>query len=221
MASVMDRALTAAAAADSALSFVVIVPSWSVDKASACDGLERSSYLQRRSIARNRRHDYCEGAQYKKRVGQHRRSTCDTAIYFLQTASAARRWPVTDDACEALLSALAGSRAESLQPGLSSSPPSGNGPGKAATSSTTASALPTGHTPKLSRGGRIDRNIAIRQRPASSSRGVHRSSSKVVGAHAGSRVSRASGRFLRRSSLLGWALQTPMAKLRCFRFGRS
>jgi hypothetical protein len=122
MASVIDRALASAAAADLALSFVVIVPSWSPEKAGACKGLEASRYLQRRSLSRNRRHDYCEGAQYKKRVGQYRRSTCDTAIYFLQTARAAKRWPASEDSCGSLLSALAGSSSVGTEIPIASAP---------------------------------------------------------------------------------------------------
>ena len=106
MAATMNAALAIADKRRRALSFIVIVPAWSEGK--SCDGLTKSPYLRRTLIATNRKHEYCEGAQYKKPTGQLRRATCDTAVYALQSALGADRWPTTDHACQLLMGALSG-----------------------------------------------------------------------------------------------------------------
>ena len=52
MVSLINDALATASAAGAALSFVVVVPTWSVDKASACEGLELSLFQVRDVRAR-------------------------------------------------------------------------------------------------------------------------------------------------------------------------
>lgn len=106
MANTMNAALRAAEKRRSALSFVVIVPAWSEGKSS--DALTKSPFLRRTLIATNRKHEYCEGAQYKKPAGQLRKATCDTAVYCLQSDAGSHRWPATDAACNRLLEALCG-----------------------------------------------------------------------------------------------------------------
>ena len=81
----MNALLTAADGARRALGFIVIVPE---NAAHALPALTESPFLRRTLRAENRRHDYCEGAQHK-RARLHRAATCDTAVYFLQSAAAA------------------------------------------------------------------------------------------------------------------------------------
>ncbi|KAL1500302.1 hypothetical protein AB1Y20_012968 [Prymnesium parvum] len=111
MGRTMNSALKAADHAGVALSFVVVVPSWSEDKADRFASLANSAYLRRQLVAHHREHHYFEGAQHQRRVGKMRRATCDTAIYILQTASAAQRWSASDDSCHVLLGALSEGRA--------------------------------------------------------------------------------------------------------------
>ena len=89
----------------SALSFTVIVPgSTSHHKASRL--LAKSPYLRRMLSAPNRRHAYHEGRQHELRPGKLRLATCDTAVYFIQSDAANKKWPPTDALCEELLAAL-------------------------------------------------------------------------------------------------------------------
>ncbi len=106
MAAAMDAALARATRHRRPLSFIVIVPAWSEKK--ACARLERSPHLRRSLVAPNRRHEYTEGAQHRRPVGRLRRSTCDTAIYFLQSDEGAAAWPPLDARCAELLAALSG-----------------------------------------------------------------------------------------------------------------
>ena len=106
MARRMNALLTAADGSRRALGFIVIVPE---NAAHALPALTESLFLRRTLRAENRRHDYCEGAQHK-RARLHRAATCDTAVYFLQSAAAAARWPAVDDACAELLVALSDAR---------------------------------------------------------------------------------------------------------------
>lgn len=56
--------------------------------------------------APNRRHAYHEGRQHELRPGKLRLATCDTAVYFIQSDAANKKWPPTDALCEELLAAL-------------------------------------------------------------------------------------------------------------------
>ena len=53
-------------------------------------------------------------------TGKLRRSTCDTAIYFLQSAAGSITWPVTEPAVAALISALSGAKKDGAAEPLAS-----------------------------------------------------------------------------------------------------
>lgn len=116
MAERMNSQLRSAEAAGRALSFVVIVPHWRPDK--AADALGASPFLRRTLTAANRQHAYHEGAQHAKRPNKLRASTCDTAIFFLQSGGGAAKWPASDAACDELLAALSGLPSGAAPPSL-------------------------------------------------------------------------------------------------------
>lgn len=87
-----------AAPGDHALSFVVVLPGWR-----ECAGyqlLSDSPYCKRRILVAQADHGYCDGASAHLR--QERKATHDTAVFVLQSAKAARKWPA-DEALEAAL----------------------------------------------------------------------------------------------------------------------
>lgn len=95
---VLDRAarhceelLGAAAAGGRALSFAVIVPGWT--ECEAWRRLTASAHLRDRLLVARGDHGFCDGAAHQRR-DRYRESPYDTAVFFLQTDAAARRWPV-------------------------------------------------------------------------------------------------------------------------------
>jgi phosphorylated CTD-interacting factor 1 len=102
MAKRMNEVIAHATRAGRALAFVVVVPD---SQGHDLPALTSSPFLRKALHADNRRHVYLEGAQHK-RARHHRASTCDTAIYFLQSDAAKGRWPAEEGACAELLAAL-------------------------------------------------------------------------------------------------------------------
>lgn len=87
-----------AAPGDHALSFVVVLPGWR-----ECAGyqvLSDSPHCSRRVLLAEADHGYCDGASAHLR--HERKAAHDTAVFVLQSAKAARKWPA-DEALEAAL----------------------------------------------------------------------------------------------------------------------
>jgi len=103
MAHLIDKAIKRAQSRGLPLSFAVIIPvNRDVNRT-----LEASPFLRRTLVAVHRQHTYNEGRQHAHVAGRERASTCDTAIFFLQSDAAVGKWPVTDESCSVLLSAMA------------------------------------------------------------------------------------------------------------------
>ena len=92
----IEELLTASAAAgDHALSFAVFVPGWKEGKAYAA--MAASKFLRRQVLVAAADHGFCDGASHQ-RQDPYRKSPYDTVCFVLQTAKAARKWPVGDGA---------------------------------------------------------------------------------------------------------------------------
>jgi Phosphorylated CTD interacting factor 1 WW domain len=74
------------------LGFLVIVPAWTDTR--AWRELDSHPFKRYHFIVDQRDHAFCEGAQHLRKSRQ-RVSTCDTSVFVLQNASAAKIWPVT------------------------------------------------------------------------------------------------------------------------------
>ena len=82
-----------------ALCFVVIIPSW--EHTMGWRALLKSPYCRHHMRLLQRKHGYTEGAQHCRR-SRYRISVGDTSVFFLQSKSAMKRWPVTETALEAV-----------------------------------------------------------------------------------------------------------------------
>jgi len=83
---------------DHALSFVVVLPGWR--ECAGYELLSDSAHCKRRVLVAEADHGYTDGASAHLRHG--RKAAHDTAVFVLQSAKAARKWPA-DDSLEAAL----------------------------------------------------------------------------------------------------------------------
>jgi hypothetical protein len=99
----MHALLTQADTTATPLMFVVIIPTW---RKTASWQMVYSNRFKRHhfSIAQDE-HGYTEGAQFM-RATRFRVSTCDTSVFFLQSAAARDKWPVTKQICNELRAAF-------------------------------------------------------------------------------------------------------------------
>jgi hypothetical protein len=78
-----------------ALCFVVIIPSW--DHTMGWKALLNTPFCRHHLRLAQREHGYTEGAQHCRRR-RYRVSVGDTSVFFLQSAAARVKWPVTSEA---------------------------------------------------------------------------------------------------------------------------
>lgn len=86
------------------LSFCVIVPTWT--ESAAWMRLANSEYCASNTTLNAKEHAFVSGAQHS-RIDQVTPSSAPTSVMFLQNAAAKRKWPVTEDAIEAIRRAFA------------------------------------------------------------------------------------------------------------------
>ncbi|KAJ3005802.1 UNVERIFIED_CONTAM: mRNA (2'-O-methyladenosine-N(6)-)-methyltransferase [Siphonaria sp. JEL0065] len=76
-----------------ALSFVVVIPGW--EECECWGSLKSSAFLKGMTLLPGDQHGFLDGAQHQ-RQDKYRPSPYPTGIFFLQTATATGKWPVTD-----------------------------------------------------------------------------------------------------------------------------
>eukprot|EP00937_MAST-01D_sp_MAST-1D-sp2_P004538 g4538.t1 len=107
MAARMEQLLRAAetrAPAPVPLCFIVVIPAWT--KQAAWRRLRDCPFLRRHVRLKQAAHGFTEGKQWARKT-RWRVASFDTSVFFLQNSAAARRWPATDEAVQALRIAFA------------------------------------------------------------------------------------------------------------------
>ena len=93
----MSTLLSRAHEAGLPLCFVVVIPAGGKQvEEQAHEALKAHEHLTHHELLASREHGYTEGLQHTRRR-RHRISTCDSSVFFLQTAAAAARWPVQEE----------------------------------------------------------------------------------------------------------------------------
>eukprot|EP00612_Vaucheria_litorea_P006691 CAMPEP_0171476686 /NCGR_PEP_ID=MMETSP0946-20130122/3741_1 /TAXON_ID=109269 /ORGANISM="Vaucheria litorea, Strain CCMP2940" /LENGTH=348 /DNA_ID=CAMNT_0012007001 /DNA_START=266 /DNA_END=1312 /DNA_ORIENTATION=+ len=113
MAFHINGLLAASEDKEKGLMFVVIIQNFG-EKARCLEGLRESCYLTSKLELTQKDHGFCEGKQ-QIRPTRFRISSSDTIVFFLQTAPAKTRWPVTEKSLEDLKSAFASKQREEMK----------------------------------------------------------------------------------------------------------
>lgn len=102
----MDSLLTAATGP---MSFAVVVPAWCED--AHWPHLLTSNFNKGYFIVPATEHSYCDGRQHGSSIDErYRPAPFDTAVFFLQNAEGAKKWPLTSQSKAELIEAFAAAR---------------------------------------------------------------------------------------------------------------